>query len=278
MPKLIINADDFGLSPGTNEAILSCIEKRAITSTSLVVTGEAFKEGVESLQKIGSHISLGLHFVLHQEKPASKPTSIPTLVNERGNLWARNKFIKKLFSGKISSQDLKTELENQLKIATKYELKISHLDSHAHLQIHPKIYKIMSQVAIQQNIKRIRKAYEPFRFWPKKDHKSLAKYAGFALSNLIIQNISKNRSLKSPDSLLGIGLSGYLKLDHIGNYFKQLSAKQTYELMTHPGTHNAIDQAYKLYDRRGEYELLISPKFKELLKKYQIDLISYHDL
>lgn len=47
---LIINGDDFGFSCGVNQAIIQAHERGILTSTSLMVTGEAFNEAVSLAQ------------------------------------------------------------------------------------------------------------------------------------------------------------------------------------------------------------------------------------
>ncbi len=43
---LIVNADDFGLTRGTNDAVMDLFARSSITSASLMMTGAAAKEAV----------------------------------------------------------------------------------------------------------------------------------------------------------------------------------------------------------------------------------------
>ncbi len=45
-PRLIINADDFGLTPGVNRAIAELHQAGALTSTTLMATGPAFDDAI----------------------------------------------------------------------------------------------------------------------------------------------------------------------------------------------------------------------------------------
>jgi predicted glycoside hydrolase/deacetylase ChbG (UPF0249 family) len=61
LPKrLIINADDFGASPGINRGIVECHTRGVVTSTSLMVNGPA---AAEAADLAGAHAALavGLH-------------------------------------------------------------------------------------------------------------------------------------------------------------------------------------------------------------------------
>src|SRR5437870_11469633 len=61
---LIVNADDFGQSPGVNRGIIEAHEHGIVTSTSLMVRWPAAAEAVEYVRKrpgfsLGLHIDLG---------------------------------------------------------------------------------------------------------------------------------------------------------------------------------------------------------------------------
>jgi chitin disaccharide deacetylase len=59
--KLIVNADDFGASPGINRGIIECHCQGILTSASLMVTGAAAEEAVE-LSHLNPELAVGLHW------------------------------------------------------------------------------------------------------------------------------------------------------------------------------------------------------------------------
>lgn len=58
---LIVNADDFGLSPGVNEGIIEAHARGVVTSTSLMVDRPG-AEGAAELARRHPALSIGLHF------------------------------------------------------------------------------------------------------------------------------------------------------------------------------------------------------------------------
>jgi predicted glycoside hydrolase/deacetylase ChbG (UPF0249 family) len=62
MRRLIVNADDFGLSDGVNEGILEAHVDGIVTSASLMVDAEAASRAA-ALARDRSALSVGLHFV-----------------------------------------------------------------------------------------------------------------------------------------------------------------------------------------------------------------------
>jgi chitin disaccharide deacetylase len=61
MRRLIVNADDFGASSGTNRGIVECHTRGVLTSTSMMVTGAAVDEAVE-LSRSHPRLAVGLHW------------------------------------------------------------------------------------------------------------------------------------------------------------------------------------------------------------------------
>ena len=61
MRRVIVNADDFGASTGTNRGIVECHTRGVLTSTSMMVTGAAVDEAVE-LSREHPHLAIGLHW------------------------------------------------------------------------------------------------------------------------------------------------------------------------------------------------------------------------
>jgi predicted glycoside hydrolase/deacetylase ChbG (UPF0249 family) len=59
---LVINADDFGLSPGVNEGILEAYTAGVVTSASLMVLVQAAREAADAAARHPA-LSVGLHFV-----------------------------------------------------------------------------------------------------------------------------------------------------------------------------------------------------------------------
>jgi predicted glycoside hydrolase/deacetylase ChbG (UPF0249 family) len=63
MVRIIVNADDFGLTLGVNAAIRALLKNGFITSTSALVCGRSIEEGIGELPKeYYSHV--GLHICL----------------------------------------------------------------------------------------------------------------------------------------------------------------------------------------------------------------------
>src|SRR5207249_2839194 len=81
--RLVVTADDFGAAPEVNAAVVRAHRDGILTSTSLMVTGDAVEEAVQLARETPS-LAVGLHLVLAQGRPAAPPAEIPDLVAADG--------------------------------------------------------------------------------------------------------------------------------------------------------------------------------------------------
>src|SRR5580692_1361508 len=106
-PRLIINADDFGLTPGVNRAIAELHQAKVLTSTTLMATGAAFDDAV-AIAHANPTLGVGCHVTLTDGVPASDPKSIPTLLGSDGKTFRSSlvDFLQALLRGRISEGDI----------------------------------------------------------------------------------------------------------------------------------------------------------------------------
>ena len=101
MKRLIVNADDFGLHPAVNRAVVKGCEEGCIRSTSLIASGRAAEEAAE-LARICPMLGVGVHLTLVAERPVLPPEKIPSLVGPDGKLLPDHvAFIKRYIAGGI---------------------------------------------------------------------------------------------------------------------------------------------------------------------------------
>lgn len=144
--QLIINADDFGLSPGVNQGIIQAYQAGGITSTSMMVNMPGFDHALSLAQSLPD-LGIGLHFNLTYGRPVSDPALVPSLVKPDGAFHQGQCGLIRNFA------DIAKELDAQWNVLTQASLSPTHLDSHQLLhQNDPIIFKIMAEKAIRENI------------------------------------------------------------------------------------------------------------------------------
>jgi hypothetical protein len=144
--QVIINADDFGLSPGVNQGIIQAYQAGGITSTSMMVNMPGLDHAL-SLARSLPDLGIGLHFNLTYGRPVSEPSLVPSLVKPDGAFHQGE-------CGLIRDlAEIAQELDAQWNVLVQASLSPTHLDSHQLLhQNDPIIFKIMAQKAVRENI------------------------------------------------------------------------------------------------------------------------------
>jgi hypothetical protein len=72
MRRLVVNADDFGLSPGVNAGIIEAHSRGIVTSTSLMVDRPGAEQAA-GLAREHRFLSIGLHFTENQDVDLDDP-------------------------------------------------------------------------------------------------------------------------------------------------------------------------------------------------------------
>ncbi|MGP4064347.1 ChbG/HpnK family deacetylase [Oceanobacillus sp. M65] len=138
--QVIVNADDFGMTPGVTAGILYAHQFGIVTSTTTMVNTTFAEQAVE-LAKGHPNLGVGLHFVLDAGKPISR--HVPSLVDTSGY------FLKgEVLSNSARKEEIKVELLAQLDLLRQWYPHVTHIDSHHHKHLHiPQALEAVLEVA-----------------------------------------------------------------------------------------------------------------------------------
>jgi predicted glycoside hydrolase/deacetylase ChbG (UPF0249 family) len=136
--RLIVNADDYGLSPGTNRGIERAHTQGVVTSTSVMVNQVASEEVVR-LRERHPDLGIGIHLTLTLGEPASDPRQVPSLVAGDGRFLDRLALLNCLRAGRIVPAEVVTECSMQLKRLRAFGIDPDHWDVHQHLHEHARL-------------------------------------------------------------------------------------------------------------------------------------------
>jgi hypothetical protein len=132
---LIVNADDFGLTPGVSAGILSAHRVGIVTSTTALVNGAISPDQVRAA--IDSGIGIGLHVNLTLGTPL---TRAPSIVDRAG------RFIRdaRHAAARAAAGAVEREIEAQIeRFAALFGRRPTHLDTHHHVGLLPPVREIV---------------------------------------------------------------------------------------------------------------------------------------
>lgn len=265
MKYLIVTADDLGLTESINEGIAKACSEGIVTAVSVIPTGEAFEDALTVIKNIPFK-DIGAHLAITETKPI---LSGPRFYKNH------NEFFFRLLLGRIDLDDIYEELKAQLEILKKTGLKITHINSHEHIHIMPRILEIFIRLAREYNIPAIR---FPRADRPPKGLSVKENYKSFILNHFYgrIKNSMNRSGLAYTDFFMGLLDAGKLDIDKIKTMARNLKEGTT-EIVTHPGFLSPEVLNRYRWHMGGETEIfaLTDNRLKNAIKDSGIKLISY---
>jgi hopanoid biosynthesis associated protein HpnK len=269
--RLIVNADDFGVSSSVNAAVIRAHREGILTTASLMVNEPGFDEAVK-LAKENPKLGVGLHLTLLMGHSALPHEKIPDLVNSRGEF--RNSPVgvgMKYFFDADSRDQLRAEIHAQFEKFHATGLPLDHVNGHLHLHLHPTIFKILMHDADKLGIRHLRLTRDCLsrsrrmtsgRWFYRISHVAIYEWlSGRAREPL------RQRGIQHAQITFGLLQTAHVDEDYILKLLPELPDGDS-ELYSHPS----------LGRFKHEFDALVSPRVKETISKLGIRLIRYQDL
>jgi hopanoid biosynthesis associated protein HpnK len=269
--RLIVNADDFGVSPSVNEAVVRAHRDGILTSASLMVNEPGFAEAVK-LAKENPKLGVGLHLTLLMGHAALPPEKIPGLVNARGEFSSRPVATGMTYFFQRGLRDqLRAEIRAQFEKFHATGLTLDHVNGHLHLHLHPVIFGILMENPEKSGIRHLRLTRDCLA----RSRRMSRGHWLYRVSHAAIYEWLSRRA-RAPLRHHGIqhaqitfGLLQNARVDeaYVLRLLPELPAGDS-ELYSHPSLDNF----------KHEFDALVSPRVKDLVGKLGIELIRYQDL
>lgn len=242
MRRLIVNADDFGLTDGINRAVRDLHQLGSLTSTTLMAAAPHFPEAVEISQQ-QKRLGVGCHIVLVDGTPVANPTAIPSLLDpsiRRGSeprfRATLGQFVRDLYLGRIDSAHIEQEAIAQILRLQQAGVSVTHVDTHKHTHMFPRVLKGVMRAAQACNIRTIRNPFEPA--W------SVAATPGaglvrtwqvrlLATLRYSFWKLVRQRGFTTTDGCVGVAATGTLNEATLRTLLDGLP-EGTFELVCHP--------------------------------------------
>ena len=278
MPRLIVHADDLGISTGVNDGIFQAHRGGILTSASLMASGVAFTGAVDLLRSSPT-LDVGVHLTLVGERPLQPPEAIPSLVDADGRLHgSAPAFMRRYLAGSIALDEVRSELDAQIAHVRAHVPVVTHLDSHQHLHMLPAIRQIVIDLARRHGIRAMRHPREAVSAYMFRRPAGLPRLAQLLVLNAFCA-VADRGALRSPEHFVGFYSGGRLDTRQLLDLLPNLPAEGICELMCHPGSDETgaghHDWGYRWRDER---DALMAPEVKAEIARLGIQLASFADL
>jgi len=220
--RLIVNADDWGLTRGVSEGILVAHRYGIVTSTTVLTTAALDTELVARLRDSG--LGVGLHVNLTLGTPLTRGKSLTD---------GHGRFVRdaRQAAARTTAADVRAEVDAQVaKFVKTFRRAPTHLDSHHHVGLHPPVREVVLEAARGLGL-------------PVRSQDVAARMR------------ARSAGLRTPDHFFGeSGPGAYWSPATTLANLRALPDGVS-EFMTHPGWFDA-DLAYSRYGRQRETEMV----------------------
>lgn len=244
MPRrLILNADDFGLTHGINRAIAELYDAGALTSSTLMASGPAFEHAAR-LARQRPALGIGCHIVLTDGDPVSPPRTIPSLMARNGRTLRPSLlgYLTALITHQIDPDEIEREAVAQIQRIQQAGITVTHLDAHKHTHIAPPVMSALLRAARKTGVHAIRNPFEqPWAF--SLSNGTTARTSQIRLIHPLQRGFLRRPEIQSgqirtTDGTVGISATGHLDEPTLCNLLNALPGG-TWELVCHPGYNDA---------------------------------------
>ena len=281
--RLIVAADDFGMSAGVNAGIIRAHREGILTEASLMVNGQAFEAAVE-LARAHPTLSVGLHLMLLQGYAAAPATEIRRLARADGRfgdqpIWGGMRF----FFAPGARAQIRREVAAQLDKFLATGLPLSHVDGHVTIHVHPVVLQTLIDLAPHYGIRAVRLPREPLAPALRYDRRHAVRKCFEATAFTLLSKWARPRleraGVRFPDRMFGLHQTGHVGEDYLLTVLADLPPGVN-EIYCHPALIDDEARRWRPADYESEQELaaLASPRVREALERAAIERISYRDL
>ena len=276
MIRVVLNADDLGLAPALTRRVLDLRARGLVSDVSLLAAGRAAREAMETL-RAGEAAQAGVHLCLvGRERPLAPPASVPSLLS--GGVFRAHwsGVAAALAAGRIRVTEVEREWEAQVAHVAEAGIAVTHLDSHQHLHLHPKLFPVAVRIAQRFRVPFLRApladdleaADVPF---PARARARLLGFLGGRGRSLL-----ERAGLPGPPRVLGLAEAGRMSSERLARLLGGLSGGD-YEVVLHPGEEDDVTRTTYRWGFRWseEADALSSPAVAAAARAAGIAIVGF---
>lgn len=272
--RLIVNADDYGRSPGVSRGIRKAHLEGIVTSTTALMNSPGIEEALEDALRLCPKLGLGVHLVATSGRPVLPASEVASLTGGRD-------FFVQDQAARLEQIDL-LELQNEWHAQVERFIQATdrypdHLDSHHHFSFFSQaIFRITLDLASQYHcaVRCTLPARRPGETGglPRPIYEQATHY---------VPELLRIYSTRHPQHFEATFYNETATVEHLSEILNGLLEGSS-ELMCHPGYADEalLGERGSAYNKPRENELatLTDPRVLELVEQRGIQLISYAEL
>ncbi len=277
--SVIVNGDDFGLSPEVNAGIIRAHREGVLNSASLMVAEASREEAARAARQFPG-LDVGLHLVVCKGRSVLAPAEISPLVDSAGR-FVENPVLGGLryFFSRSLRDKLRAEFRAQIEQHLKLVGHLYHIDGHLNFHVHPVLADIMIELAAEYKVPCVRLPRESAMttLALARDHagRKLVESVIFRSLSRRARRLARERGIRSTDWLFGLHQSGHLSEAYVLGIIERLREGTT-EIYFHPAMD--VGATPPELGAQREVEILTSQRVRQALDARGVRLTTYREL
>jgi len=233
MRRVIISADDFGLSEAVNEAVEQAHRDGILEAASLMVAAPAAADAVRRAGALPD-LRVGLHLVVTEGPAMLPPAEIAGLVDADGQ-FPSSQFrlgLRYAFLPHIRRQ-LAAEIRAQFAAFAATGLSLDHANAHKHMHLHPTVGRLMLDIGRDFGLPAIRIPAEPPDVLRRCGTRSGPGARALYRWTTLLRRQARAAGVAVNDHCFGLAWSGHMTADRVRRLMQVLPDGIS-ELYFHP--------------------------------------------
>lgn len=277
MRRLIISADDFGLSEEVNEAIEIAHRDGLLSTASLMVSGPASMDAVRRARRLPD-LRVGLHLVVIEGDTVLPGATIPAIATPDDRFGTSQLGLgMSYFFRPAARRALSREIEAQFRAFMASGIRLDHANAHKHMHLHPTVGRMMIETGQHYGLRHVRTPCEPpaplaasETHFDSPGASALRRWCG------VLRHQIARAGMTTNDSCFGLAWSGQMRAGRVAGLVPHLPQGLS-ELYFHP----ALEQNALLrrlmpdYDQRGEFDALVSHELRDAIRRSGVALTDW---
>ena len=279
MKRLIVNADDFGLSPEVNAGIMRAHRDGILRGASLMIAEPSALPAAE-LARDNPALDVGLHAVVCQGRSMLDASRLGAAVSASGEFMdspvsAGMRYFFDRSMRAAMTDELRAQVERHLELVGY----LNHIDGHLNFHVHPLFADILVNLAVEYKVPCIRLPRErvmtTLRLRRDNAMRKLVESVIFRTLSRRTSRMMTERGLTSTDALFGLHQSGHLSEDYVVGVIDRIRDGTT-ELYFHPAAD--IGGVPPSVEAQLEVDILTGPRLRDAIARNGIELTTFADL
>lgn len=283
MKRLIVNADDFGISVEVNEAVERAHRDGILGSTSLMVGAPFAADAIERARRLPV-LAVGLHVVVVYGRPVLPLERVPDLVDADGcfSTDLPRAGVRYFFSRPAHHQ-LAAEIRAQFERFAATGLRLDHVNAQSHMHVHPTVFALILRIGQEFGMRAIRIPREPFGLSYRASGDRFGSRLGNAMLTepwlALMRSRTRQAGITANDYAFGVNDPGSMTADRVLRIIRALPDGVT-EMFFHPATgpFAGADAGTERYSWAAELAALTDPRVREALDQRAIVRTTYGEL